>query len=96
MTHARAGGDASTLFRRSARAELRRRPPTHARPVVVLRFLALLAISVIFAFPFYWMVVTSLQTFQEVQSIPPDLWPSWIFANYVHTWNAAAWPRFYA
>jgi sn-glycerol 3-phosphate transport system permease protein len=32
-------------------------------------------ICLIFAFPFYWMIITSLKTYQESIQNPPTLWP---------------------
>lgn len=34
-----------------------------------------IAVCVIFAFPFYWMLITSFKTFVESLQFPPTLWP---------------------
>lgn len=69
---------------------MRARPTTQS-----VRYLVLAIVAVAFLFPFYWMVVTSLNTQSQLFSVPPVLWPSWHFGNYASTWHAAAWPRFY-
>lgn len=34
-----------------------------------------IAVCIIFAFPFYWMIITAFKTFAESVRIPPTLWP---------------------
>ena len=41
-----------------------------------------IAVTLFFAFPFYWMVITSIKTFSESVQYPPTLWP--------HTFNLNA------
>lgn len=62
---------------------------------MTVRYLALAIVAVAFLFPFYWMVVTSLNTPSQLFSVPPVLWPSWHFGNYAATWRAVDWPRFF-
>lgn len=52
-------------------------------------YVVLAAGAVIMLFPFFWMVTSSLKTFQEVNLSPPTLFPSdaqW--SNYVEAWNS--------
>lgn len=82
----------------------RQEGPSVARPLsrrllrrfpTVLRFLTLLGISIIFAFPFYWVVLTSLVPSDHVFDFPPSLLPRWDFANYAAAWNAMPWPNYF-
>jgi len=41
----------------------------------IISILGRLLICVIFAFPFYWMIVTSFKTYKESIQFPPSLWP---------------------
>lgn len=47
------------------------------------RYLVLVPIAALFAFPFYWMVVISLGTLQSVFVFPPVLYPLGHFENYL-------------
>ncbi|WP_432888236.1 carbohydrate ABC transporter permease [Kribbella sp. CA-245084] len=74
------------MFERRDRPEARRRqvPRELPRPERVLAFLSLLVGSFVFAYPFLWMVATSLRTNQGVAAAGISLWPiQWRFANYV-------------
>ena len=76
-------------------------PPRGARPWHLsaglgLRLLLGAAVLVAFAFPFYWVVVTSLDTNAAVFSFPPHLWPSFDFANYARAFSEAPWLGFFA
>jgi ABC-type glycerol-3-phosphate transport system permease component len=54
-----------------------------SRPGRVLAFLSLVVGSFVFAYPFLWMVATSLRTNQGVARAGISLWPiQWRFANY--------------
>lgn len=59
------------------------------------RYLVLIPVAVVFAFPFYWMVVTSLNEPNQLYQFPPVLWPNWVWSNYAEAWNEVPWPRFY-
>jgi ABC-type glycerol-3-phosphate transport system permease component len=60
-----------------------RSPRELSRPARVLAFLSLLTGSFVFAYPFLWMVATSLRTNQGVARAGISLWPiQWRFANY--------------
>lgn len=58
-------------------------------PLSVFSSLAKIFIIMIMAFPFYWMIITSLKTIQETKVFPPTLIPH-IFAweNYVEVFRA--------
>jgi multiple sugar transport system permease protein len=59
------------------------------------RYPVLAVVAILFVFPFYWMIVTSLDRPDQLFTFPPTLWPSWQFHNYADAWRQAAWPRFY-
>jgi multiple sugar transport system permease protein len=62
----------------------------------VLLYLAVAALFILVVFPFYWMIVTSLQPQDAVFSVPPQLWPRHVtFQNYIDAWNAAPWLRYF-
>lgn len=44
----------------------------------------------IFAFPFLWMVLSSLKSYKEITQFPPTLLPdALMFSNYVRAWTSA-------
>src|ERR1051325_9979447 len=44
---------------------------------------ALIALSVVFAFPLYWLIKTSLVSNGEAMKIPPSYWPhAFLWSNY--------------
>jgi ABC-type glycerol-3-phosphate transport system permease component len=56
-----------------------------SRPAKALAFIGLLAGSFVFAYPFLWMIATSLRTNQGVARGGISLWPiQWKFSNYSH------------
>jgi multiple sugar transport system permease protein len=59
------------------------------------RLLLAALVLVVFAFPFYWVVVTSLDTNAAVFAFPPHLWPSFDLSNYVRALGEAPWLRFF-
>jgi len=65
----------------------------------IVQFVIYLILSfgaVLVVFPFYWMVITSLKTLQEAQSIPPTFIPrSFHFKNFVEAWNSAPFGRYF-
>ena len=47
-----------------------------------------LFVSVLFLFPFYWMVTTSFKPYLETLKFPPTLWPQdFTFEGYVHVFQ---------
>jgi len=62
----------------------------------VLLYLGIAVLFILVVFPFYWMIVTSLQPQDAVFSVPPQLWPKHMtFQNYIDAWNAAPWLRYF-
>ena len=62
----------------------------------VLLYLAIAGLFILVVFPFYWMIVTSLQPQDAVFNVPPQLWPRHVtFQNYVDAWNSAPWLRYF-
>lgn len=53
------------------------------------------ALIAAFAFPFAWVLVTSLNTSSEVFSFPPSFLPHWQWDNYVRAWEAAPWVQYF-
>ena len=63
----------------------------------VFLYLAIAALFIVVVFPFYWMIVTSLQPQDAVMNVPPQLWPEHpTFQNYIDAWHAAPWTRYFA
>lgn len=61
----------------------------------VLVKLLVLLVALAAVFPFYWMIVTSLKTSDEVRAYPPSLFvtnPRW--ENYATVWKSADYPRY--
>ncbi|MFC4599524.1 carbohydrate ABC transporter permease [Cohnella hongkongensis] len=57
--------------------------------------LVLMAGSLLFLSPLWWMFVTSVKTMQEVMAYPPTWWPSEVvWSNYVKAWNSAPFTRY--
>jgi len=62
----------------------------------VFLYIAIAVLFVLVVFPFYWMIVTSLQPQDAVFSLPPQLWPKHLtFQNYIDAWNSAPWLRYF-
>jgi multiple sugar transport system permease protein len=62
----------------------------------ILLYLTIAVLFVLVVFPFYWMIVTSLQPQDAVFSVPPQLWPKHLtFQNYIDAWNSAPWLRYF-
>lgn len=58
------------------------------------RYAALTVLAAVFAFPFYWMFVTSVEPASHLSDIPPNLLPLWDWRNYAAAWSAAPWGRY--
>ncbi|XID93442.1 carbohydrate ABC transporter permease [Paenibacillaceae bacterium WGS1546] len=57
--------------------------------------LVLIAGSLLFLSPLWWMFATSVKTMQEVMAYPPTWWPSeFVWSNYVKAWNSAPFTRY--
>ena len=60
------------------------------------RHAALLAFGACMAFPFVWMLLTSVKPFEETLRSPPTFLPlTWRFENYAEAWRAADFPRLF-
>ncbi|HZP97011.1 MAG TPA: carbohydrate ABC transporter permease [Candidatus Limnocylindria bacterium] len=77
--------------------------PTLRRPAVppiassLGKHLVLILAGGLVAYPFYFMVSSSLKPFFEAIAVPPTLYPHELrFENYVEAWNKAPWARYFA
>jgi len=62
----------------------------------VLLYLVIAILFIVVVFPFYWMIVTSLQPQDVVMNVPPELWPRHAtFQNYIDAWKFAPWLRYF-
>ena len=65
------------------------------RVQTVGRYLLLTLICVVFAFPFYWVVLTSLETPEHVFDFPPHLLPMLHGESYATAWSLAPWGQYF-
>jgi multiple sugar transport system permease protein len=72
----------------------RRRVRTLRRAGRTTRIVVAVLVGIAFVFPFYWVVVTSLNSTGAMFSSPPPLVPHLYFDNYVRAWAAAPWARY--
>jgi multiple sugar transport system permease protein len=61
----------------------------------VLHYAALILLGALFAFPFYWMFVTSVEPAGRLSDIPPNMLPLWDWRSYADAWSAAPWGRYF-
>jgi multiple sugar transport system permease protein len=61
-----------------------------------VRYLLAVPLAAAFLFPFYWMLVLSLNRPDAILEFPPRLWPQWQVQNYVEVWRFADWPGLFA
>ena len=54
-----------------------------------------IVVGALFAFPFYWVVVTSLTTGNRVFQFPPQFLPGGDVHNYTRAWGETTWVRFF-
>jgi multiple sugar transport system permease protein len=66
-----------------------------ARRAMALRYVLLVPICIVFAFPFYWVILTSLVPSDHIFDFPPSLWPRWDVANYATAWNGTPWFHYF-
>ncbi|MEJ2665875.1 MAG: carbohydrate ABC transporter permease [Deinococcales bacterium] len=62
---------------------------------ILSRALAALVVAALFAFPFYWVVATSLNSESQALAYPPVFLPHFVWANYVRAWVGAPWIRYF-
>ncbi len=56
----------------------------------VLECILLAILFVIFVFPFYWTLITSVKSTMEAIQFPPTLWPSkFVWSNYAEVWQGS-------
>jgi multiple sugar transport system permease protein len=67
---------------------------TRRRAGRTTRIVVAVLVGIAFIFPFYWVVVTSLNSTGDMFSSPPPLVPHLYFDNYVRAWAAAPWARY--
>jgi multiple sugar transport system permease protein len=65
-------------------------------PVLALRYAVAVPLAAAFLFPFYWMLVLSLNRPDAILQAPPRLWPQWQVQNYVEVWRFVNWPGLFA
>ncbi|HOK90659.1 MAG TPA: carbohydrate ABC transporter permease [Candidatus Hydrogenedentes bacterium] len=62
----------------------------------LLLYAALAGGAFLCCWPFFWMLSTSLETFQEAMAPGLSIWPaSWHWENYVETWRSSPFPRYF-
>ena len=61
-----------------------------------LTYVVLIAGGVFMFLPFAWMVLSSVKSLPEIYAFPPRFWPEQLmWSNYVETWNALPFGRFF-
>lgn len=66
------------------------------RAGAVVLHVVLVAAGVAMAFPFVWMLLTSLKTLKQLLQDPRAFWPDpWTLDNYVEAWNAVPFAQAY-
>lgn len=62
----------------------------------VLQYIVAIIITIIVAFPIYWMIISSVKSQDEILLAIPTLWPKeWHFENYVNVFNKANFGKYY-
>lgn len=57
--------------------------------------LVIVVVAVLFAFPFYWVVLTSLSNPGVIFDFPPHLLPGTDIKNFSEAWDEAPWVRYF-
>lgn len=61
----------------------------------ILECAVLCILFVLFIFPFYWTLITSVKSTLEAVAYPPTLWPeSFVWSNYPNAWTAGHFSTF--
>lgn len=56
----------------------------------ILNYLAMIAVGLTFVYPFIWMFLMSVRSYEEAVLFSPGLWVNdWHWENYVEAWNRA-------
>ncbi len=61
----------------------------------VLHYLLMMAVAVIFLFPFYWALVLGVAQRSQIFTLPPNLWPSFDFHPFLRTLAAQPWALYF-
>ena len=64
--------------------------------VRIVRLILIAVVFLIFVFPDYWVIVTSLDAPNQVMRVPPLLIPQGHWGNYSIAWRGAPWLRYFA
>jgi multiple sugar transport system permease protein len=81
---------------RTASIQNRGRRALHSRAIRLTRHVVLIALSLVMAFPFLWMILTSLKGAEEVFAQPLSFLPRTLeWGNYLEAWNAAPFGTFF-
>ena len=87
---------ASAILEVAAPAAERTRTSEKMKARNLLSHVVLSIGALLMAFPFLWMIATSLMAKVETETVPITLWPSkLLFANYVDAWRRAAFARYF-
>ncbi|MCI0182197.1 L-arabinose transport system permease protein AraQ [Acidibacillus sp. S0AB] len=62
----------------------------------VIRIAIIVVIALMFILPFYWVIVTSLNTQGQSMQFPPVFLPHGHFSNYARSWSEAPWLQYFA
>jgi multiple sugar transport system permease protein len=74
-----------------------RRPALPRAGSSIVRHAILIAVGAVVAYPFYFMLSSSLKPFFEAIQVPPTLFPHELHPeNYAEAWNKAPWARYFA
>jgi multiple sugar transport system permease protein len=82
---------------RGATTRAVRRPPIPPVGSSIVRHAILIAVGAVVAYPFYFMLSSSLKPFFEAIAVPPTMFPQELHPeNYAEAWTKAPWPRYFA
>lgn len=71
------------------------RRPLHRQTIHVVRLGASVLVALVFLFPLYIALVTSLDRASHVFVFPPHLTIDWNFSPYARVWHMARWPMYF-
>ena len=56
----------------------------------IINYLAMIAVGLTFVYPFVWMFLMSVRSYEEAVLFSPGLWVNeWHWENYIQAWNRA-------
>ena len=60
------------------------------------KHIVLIAVALLVAYPFYYMVSTAFKSFAEATASPPTVFPTELHPeNFAEAWESAPWPRYF-